>query len=105
YGETGMFKLLILSQVVLSMQLPFAIIPLVHFTGDRRWMGEVASNKWLHGGAWVVAGGIVVLNVGWAITIILSWSASATLDRMTLVLMLPLPLFGALLLLLLYVLL
>jgi manganese transport protein len=103
YGETGIFRLLIFSQVLLSMQLPFAIIPLVHFTGDRRWMGEFASNKWLHRGAWAVAASIVVLNVGWAIKMSLAWGASATVDRMILFLMLPL--FAALLLLLLYVLL
>jgi PAS domain S-box-containing protein len=103
YGEAGIFRLLIFSQVLLSMQLPFAIIPLVHFTGDRRWMGEFASNKWLHRSAWAVAGSIVVLNVGWAVKEILTWAASATLDRTILLLMLPL--FAALLLLLLYVLL
>jgi manganese transport protein len=66
YGETGMFKLLILSQVMLSMQLPFAVIPLVHFTGDRRRMGQFASNRWLQGSAWILASLVIVLNVGWA---------------------------------------
>ncbi|HXB73300.1 MAG TPA: Nramp family divalent metal transporter [Candidatus Acidoferrales bacterium] len=102
YGETGVFQLLILSQVVLSMQLPFAVIPLVHFTGDRRWMGEFANNRWLHGGAWILAGVVMVLNVGWAGERILSWAANATSDRT--ILLLVLPLFAAMLLLLIYVL-
>jgi manganese transport protein len=102
YGETGMFKLLILSQVLLSMQLPFAVIPLVHFTGDRRRMGQFASNRWLQGSAWILASLVIVLNVGWAAQKMLDW-ANAKSDRT--ILFLILPLFAALLLFLLYVLL
>ena len=47
YGESGTARLLILSQVVLSMQLPFAIVPLVQFTSDRTKMGELVSPAWL----------------------------------------------------------
>ena len=36
-----------LSQAVLSFQLPFAVVPLIQFTGDRRWMGEFASRRWV----------------------------------------------------------
>jgi manganese transport protein len=46
-GESGTARLLILSQVVLSMQLSFAVIPLVQFTGDRSKMGEFVSSLWL----------------------------------------------------------
>jgi manganese transport protein len=63
YGEQGTAKLLILSQVILSMQLPFAVIPLVHFVSDRNKMGNFAISRWLAALAWVVAGIIVVLNV------------------------------------------
>ena len=63
YGEQGTAKLLILSQVVLSMQLPFAVIPLVHFVSDRNKMGNFAISRGLAALAWVVAGIIVVLNV------------------------------------------
>jgi manganese transport protein len=63
YGERGTGALLILSQVVLSLQLPFAVIPLVKFTSDRRLMGPFVSPRWLQGLAWLVAGVIVVLNV------------------------------------------
>ena len=64
YGDRGTGPLIILSQVVLSLQLSFAVFPLVTFTGDRRKMGEFASPRWLHALAWIVAVAIAVLN-GW----------------------------------------
>ena len=63
YGESGTAKLLVLSQVVLSMQLPFAVIPLVYFTSDRAKMGEFANPQWLKLGAWLIATVIVALNL------------------------------------------
>jgi manganese transport protein len=63
YGESGTAKLLVLSQVVLSMQLPFAVIPLVKFTSDRAKMGEFANPVWLKVAAWTIAAVIVGLNV------------------------------------------
>jgi manganese transport protein len=63
YGESGTAQLLILSQVVLSMQLPFAVIPLVGFTGDRSKMGAFASPRWLQAIAWAIAILIVSLNL------------------------------------------
>jgi len=63
YGERGTGPLLILSQVVLSLQLPFAVFPLVAFTSDRRKMGEFVSPRWVQGLAWSVAVLIGVLNV------------------------------------------
>jgi manganese transport protein len=62
YGESGTAKLLIVSQVVLSLQLSFAVIPLVIFTSDRRKMGEFASPAWLKLLAWATAAIIVALN-------------------------------------------
>ncbi|HUL72688.1 MAG TPA: Nramp family divalent metal transporter [Vicinamibacterales bacterium] len=62
YGERGTGALLILSQVVLSLQLPFAVIPLVLFTSDRLKMGPFASPPWLKSLAWLVAGIIVIMN-------------------------------------------
>ncbi len=47
YGERGSGALLILSQVILSLQLPFAVFPLVLFTGDRRKMGDLVAPKWM----------------------------------------------------------
>jgi len=63
YGESGTARLLILSQVVLSMQLPFAVVPLVLFTSDRVKMGDLVSPRWLRAAAWVVTAIIVVLNI------------------------------------------
>jgi manganese transport protein len=62
-GEGATTKLLVLSQVVLSLQLPFAVIPLVMFTGDRRLMGDFASPFALKAVAWAVAAVIVALNL------------------------------------------
>jgi len=63
YGERGTGQLLVFSQVVLSMQLPFAVIPLVRFVSDRRKMGSFAISRPVAVTAWIVAGIIVVLNV------------------------------------------
>jgi len=63
YGESGTAKLLVFSQVVLSMQLPFAVIPLVRFVSDRRKMGQFVIPAPVAALAWVVAGIIVILNL------------------------------------------
>jgi manganese transport protein len=63
YGERGTAQLLVFSQVVLSMQLPFAVIPLVRFVSDRRKMGKFAISRSVAAVAWIVAGIIVILNV------------------------------------------
>jgi manganese transport protein len=62
YGEGKVTSLLILSQVVLSFQLPFAVIPLVQFTSDRRKMGAFANSRFTSILAWTVAVAIVVFN-------------------------------------------
>jgi manganese transport protein len=62
-GDRGTYQLLILSQVVLSLQLPFAVIPLVRFTGDRARMREFASGPVMKALAWTTAAAIVFLNV------------------------------------------
>jgi manganese transport protein len=62
-GERGTEKLLILSQVILSFQLSFAVVPLVLFTGDRKRMGEFVNGRWLQGLAWFTAALIAGLNV------------------------------------------
>jgi manganese transport protein len=63
YGENGTAKLLVLSQVVLSLQLSFAVIPLVLFTSDKKKMGEFVNPLWLKVTAWVITVVIVALNV------------------------------------------
>ncbi|KRB79202.1 Nramp family divalent metal transporter [Noviherbaspirillum sp. Root189] len=62
YGESGTAKLLILSQVILSLQLPFAVVPLVRFTSDKAKMGVFANPAWLKRLAWLVVVIIVSLN-------------------------------------------
>lgn len=63
YGERGTAQLLVFSQVVLSMQLPFAVIPLVRFVTDRSKMGSFAVPGWVTTLSWIVATAIVVLNL------------------------------------------
>jgi manganese transport protein len=62
YGESGTAKLLVLSQVILSLQLSFAVIPLIHFTSDRKKMGEFVNGRWLKALAWLTALIIAGLN-------------------------------------------
>jgi manganese transport protein len=62
YGERGTGQLIVLSQVVLSLQLPFAVFPLVMFTGDRSKMGELVAPVWMRALAWPVAVVIALLN-------------------------------------------
>ena len=63
FQDFGVGKLLVLSQVVLSLQLPFAIIPLVMFTSDGKKMGEFTNALWLKILAYIVTVGIVALNL------------------------------------------
>jgi manganese transport protein len=62
FGEKGTSELLILSQVILSMQLSFAVIPLVTFTCDKKLMGEFVNRPWLRYTAWTAAIFIAALN-------------------------------------------
>ena len=62
-GESGTAKLIVMSQVVLSLQLSFAVIPLIIFTSDPRKMGEFVNPAWVKILAWLTAGIIVTLNV------------------------------------------
>ncbi len=75
YGERGTGQLLILSQVILSLQLSFAVVPLVLFTGERRKMGEFTNSRWLGGLAWFVAAAIIVLNAWLLIGTFRQWFA------------------------------
>ena len=63
YGEKGTAELLIFSQVVLSMQLSFAVLPLVLFTSDKAKMGQFVNSPMLRWIAWIISGIIIVLNV------------------------------------------
>ncbi|MCW5313142.1 Mn(2+) uptake NRAMP transporter MntH [Nostoc sp. KVJ3] len=63
FGEHSTSSLIVFSQVILSLQLPFAVIPLVMFTSNRRLMGEFVNPLWLKSLAWLVAVAIVGLNI------------------------------------------
>jgi manganese transport protein len=67
-GEQGTEKLLILSQVILSLQLSFAVVPLVLFTGNKKIMGEFVNRRWLQALSWFVAVLIAGLN-GWLLVL------------------------------------
>ncbi|MSV30390.1 MAG: iron/manganese transporter [Bryobacterales bacterium] len=98
-GETGTYRLLILSQVILSMQLPFAVIPLIHFTNDKGRMGAFANRAWVRALSWLTAAIIVGLNIRLAASVLAGWVAGAGEWRI-LLLSLLLPLCAALALLL-----
>lgn len=63
YGAKGTAELLVLSQVILSMQLTFAVVPLVMFTGSKLKMGEFVNKVWLQALVWLITFVIVVLNL------------------------------------------
>lgn len=63
YGDEKLDTLLIFSQVILSMQLGFAIIPLIHFVSDKNKMGEFAIKPWTKIFSWLIAGILVYLNI------------------------------------------
>lgn len=66
FGGSGLSRLLIFSQIVLSLQLPFAVLPLIYFTSSKKHMGEFANRLWLKLIVWIIAVIIVVLN-GWLV--------------------------------------
>lgn len=68
YGEGSIAQLLLLSQVVLSFQLGFAIVPLILFTSDKKKMGPLANSWWVSCCAWATAVTIIGLNIKYLIT-------------------------------------
>ena len=72
-GEKSIYQLLILSQVILSMQLPFAVIPLIHFTNDPQRMGPFANQPWVRWLSWLTAAVIVGLNIRLAAMALSDW--------------------------------
>jgi manganese transport protein len=101
-GDQSTFGLLILSQVILSMQLPFAVIPLIHFTSDRARMGSFANSLWVRVLAWSTAAVIVGLNLRLAWMAVADWLAGAG-SWHTVVWLATIPTAAVLLLLLLWV--
>lgn len=83
-GGDGLSHLLVLSQVVLSLQLGFAVIPLIHFTSDKVRMGKFAIRIWVRIFAWIAAALIVVLNVRLVIQEFGDWSKSGNVSPLIL---------------------
>lgn len=77
-GEQSVGRLLILSQVVLSLQLGFAVIPLIHFVSDKRKMGQFAIKPVTQVFSWLIAGIIVLLNVKLVTNEITGWLNAST---------------------------
>lgn len=76
-GEGATGQLLILSQVILSLQLGFAVIPLIHLTSDKKKMGQFANKTWVKTCAWIVAAIIVLLNAKLVIDTVSEWVSDA----------------------------
>lgn len=77
FGDQALGKLLVLSQVVLSLQLGFAVIPLIHFNSDKKTMKEFAIKTWVKILAWLSAAIIVFLNIQLVIEEISKWIAES----------------------------
>jgi manganese transport protein len=73
YGDRGSGALLILSQVILSLQLPFAVFPLVAFTSNPKLMGPYVAPRWMRTLAWPVAVAIAVLNAWLLVQVVSVW--------------------------------
>jgi manganese transport protein len=76
-GEHGTYQLLILSQVILNMQLPFAVIPLIHFTNSRERMGAFANRAWVQVLAWSAAALILTLDLWLVVLSLKDWLRNA----------------------------
>jgi manganese transport protein len=77
FGDKALGSLLILSQVVLSLQLGFAVIPLIHFNSDKKLMKEFTIKPWVKVLAWLSAAIIVYLNITLVIDEIKGWLSTA----------------------------
>ncbi len=80
-GESQVGELLILSQVILSLQLGFAVIPLIHFTSDKEKMGEFSNRLWVKCLAWLSASIIIYLNIQLVVKTISDWKGGLTADN------------------------
>jgi len=102
FGGDALGSLLILSQVVLSLQLGFAVIPLIHFNSDRKTMKEFTIKLWVKILAWISAAVIVYLNIKMVIDEIAKWIANSGSDKIYIYLIV-IPLALAVLALLLFI--
>lgn len=102
YGEGRTGELLVFSQVVLSLQLGFAVIPLIHFTSDKEKMGVFANKLWVKIAAWLIAGIIVSLNVKLVYQEVIGWLEEAG-EKAWIIWMFVIPVCLAVIMLLLYI--
>jgi len=98
-GEQSVGRLLILSQVILSLQLGFAVIPLIHFVSDKQRMGKFAIGMKTKVLAWTIAGIIVLLNAKLVMDEINNWLSSSSYYRVIGLIVVPLAIFAGVLLL------
>lgn len=91
-GDTGTYQLLIISQVVLSLQLPFAIVPMIRFTNSKRRMGDFRNSRLVQWLAWISAGVTVSLNIAYVVHLILQGvqSDSTAIKIVTIAVVIPL---------------
>lgn len=101
-GEQGSYGLLILSQVILSLQLPFAVVPLIQFTNDEARMGKFVNALWVKILSWVSACIIIGLNANLIVTTLTSWIEGAGANAIWIWLTI-IPIVGGCTLLLLYI--
>ncbi len=101
FGASYTGKLLIFSQVILSLQLGFAVIPLIHFVSSKQLMGTYVISAKIKVAAWLIAGVIIGLNSMLVINELKSWVATGAVNLLVLILLLIL--IGMLLILLFYI--
>jgi manganese transport protein len=99
FGEEATGELLILSQVILSMQLGFAIIPLIHLTSNKSQMGEFVNRTWIKIAAWIIAIIIVSLNAKLVYETVIGWLDTAENPLVIYLLVFPVLIGAAILLL------
>lgn len=99
FGEGATGKLLILSQVILSLQLGFAIVPLIHFTSDKKTMGKFATKPWMAIAAWICASIIIFLNAKLIYDNIVGWLSTPGNNLLIYLLVIPVTVAAALFLL------
>lgn len=98
-GEEATGQLLILSQVILSLQLGFAVIPLIHFVSDKHLMGKFAIGTVTKIFAWLIAGVIVILNAKLVVEVISEWMRNSSNPWIIKVIVIPFALAASVILL------
>jgi manganese transport protein len=98
-GESSTGKLLILSQVILSLQLGFAVIPLIHFVSDKRKMGEFTIPLWQKIASWISATIIIGLNIKLVYSVLVDWITTSESPLMISFTIVPLCIFCLIMLL------